>query len=422
MNKNIKYIIVLMISMLAMINTLKAAEPEKWTFYCDYELALPELFIHDYNPKIRAYVYDDLRNGKRIFMGSSIYIFNVSKSEYEKANERGTILQGGFYPNSGSFVRYAIDMNENTYTCPKVTASLNISENTITLYYGDDYTTSEKEHFAVTQGGNPVLYQKEEGPIIDTKKCRLKFNGAELSGLALLMVPHFYTEATESGKLKISVEYNEKNYSAEYDKNTNVYLSVEDSSYRAVFIFAKQNFDSFYNSALSDECETNIASHVTRIDYASYALLAKSQGTIVDQEIMSFLELNNSHTHYLITTNDYYAELQKQLQVDQTQQIQLNIKEFDKYVDTCKNMLGTKLVGYLQTGYTIIKIATIVIVIVLAMLDFAQNVLNGKEEALKIAMKWGKRLVIVIIILLLPTFIDLIGSLFGYPDIACGIK
>lgn len=98
------------------------------------------------------------------------------------------------------------------------------------------------------------------------------------------------------------------------------------------------------------------------------------------------------------------------------------VREYDPELDTCSNMLGEQLVSYLQTAFTIIKIVSIIIVIVMSMLDFAQNVMSGKEEVQVVALKWAKRLGILIAILLLPAFVDIIGNLIGHPDLICGIK
>lgn len=98
------------------------------------------------------------------------------------------------------------------------------------------------------------------------------------------------------------------------------------------------------------------------------------------------------------------------------------IKEFDRDRDTCSNLLSEDLVDYLQTAYTIIKVGSIVIMIVMSMLDIAKTITSSKDDLMAAVVKWVKRLVILIIILMLPAVIDMIGDMIGYSDILCGIK
>ena len=100
------------------------------------------------------------------------------------------------------------------------------------------------------------------------------------------------------------------------------------------------------------------------------------------------------------------------------------INNFDKSVQGCTYLLGgenSKMISYLQTAYTIIKIVSIILLIIMSMIDFAQNVLSGKEEPQALALKWAKRLGILVLILLLPAILGLIGEALGF-DITCGIK
>ena len=110
-------------------------------------------------------------------------------------------------------------------------------------------------------------------------------------------------------------------------------------------------------------------------------------------------------------------------------QSNISIGKYNKSTDTCYFLLGggTKenppaLVSYLQIAYTIVKVASILLLIVFSMLDLSNVITSDKDILMKSIKKWVKRLVILIIILLLPTFIDIIGNLVGYEDILCGIR
>ena len=80
------------------------------------------------------------------------------------------------------------------------------------------------------------------------------------------------------------------------------------------------------------------------------------------------------------------------------------------------------IANLLNRIYLLIKVGSIVIVILMSMLEFARNVTDGKDNLMEIVKKFAKRLVILVVILLLPTFIEMIANLFGIEDILCGIK
>lgn len=96
-------------------------------------------------------------------------------------------------------------------------------------------------------------------------------------------------------------------------------------------------------------------------------------------------------------------------------------------IGTCATYLGTAdtegtIASYLQVAFTIIKVGSIVILIVTAMLDMASVITNSKDNLTDTINKYVKRLIILIIILLLPTFLDVFGNVIGIDDILCGIK
>lgn len=96
-------------------------------------------------------------------------------------------------------------------------------------------------------------------------------------------------------------------------------------------------------------------------------------------------------------------------------------------IGTCVTYLGEAntegtIAYYLQIAFTIIKIASIVILIVTAMLDLASVITNSKDKLTDEINKYVKRLIVLIIILLLPTFLDILGNVIGIEDILCGIK
>lgn len=98
-----------------------------------------------------------------------------------------------------------------------------------------------------------------------------------------------------------------------------------------------------------------------------------------------------------------------------------------KTVGACVNYLGSASTpntpaNYLNKAFFIMKIVAILGTILFNALDFAGEVTSNKDNLIPTAVKCAKRIVIVILLLLLPTFIDLAGQLIGKSDILCGIK
>lgn len=94
---------------------------------------------------------------------------------------------------------------------------------------------------------------------------------------------------------------------------------------------------------------------------------------------------------------------------------------------TCETYLGNAetegtIAYYLQIAFTIIKVVSIIIVIITAMIDLASVITNDKDNLMDTVKKYVKRLIILIIILLLPMFINVLGTIFGLENILCGIK
>ena len=101
--------------------------------------------------------------------------------------------------------------------------------------------------------------------------------------------------------------------------------------------------------------------------------------------------------------------------------IQINTNE-----STCMQILGGnggKLIAFIQSAWTIVKVVAIVITVLFGVFDFLKAASNDKDVLMESVNKTVKRLVLVLIVLMLPTIIDIIGDvLLGVEDIMCGIK
>ena len=72
--------------------------------------------------------------------------------------------------------------------------------------------------------------------------------------------------------------------------------------------------------------------------------------------------------------------------------------------------------------FDIAKIGSIMLVVILSMIECVSAITKDKDEIPNIVKKTIKRLIVLIIILLLPVFIDMVGNILGIEDILCGIK
>lgn len=102
-------------------------------------------------------------------------------------------------------------------------------------------------------------------------------------------------------------------------------------------------------------------------------------------------------------------------------------KTVSSEVGSCVNYLGEasnpdSVAGYLQKAFNIIKVIAILLVITISMIDFSGAITSDKTDVKETGLKCAKRLIVVLALLLLPTFIDMIGKIIGITDILCGIK
>lgn len=101
--------------------------------------------------------------------------------------------------------------------------------------------------------------------------------------------------------------------------------------------------------------------------------------------------------------------------------------EISKKIGVCTDYLGKasdagKPAHFIDGIFDIAKIAIIIVTIVLTMLDFISASSKDKTELSKVILKNSKRLIVLLILILLPTFIDILGRIAGIDDILCGIK
>lgn len=95
---------------------------------------------------------------------------------------------------------------------------------------------------------------------------------------------------------------------------------------------------------------------------------------------------------------------------------------FNAYAANGCDLLSASQKELLQEIFTIIRIATPCLVVILVIKDFAQAVMAQKDDEIKKAQATAvKRLVVGVIIFLIPTVINVILNLIGNNLSTCGI-
>lgn len=89
----------------------------------------------------------------------------------------------------------------------------------------------------------------------------------------------------------------------------------------------------------------------------------------------------------------------------------------------CKQLLGDKLIGVLNIIFTIIRVATPILLIVLTMVDFMTAIVteDGSKHLKEPFNKFIKRTIAAVLVFLVPTIIDFLLNITGITDGTCGL-
>ena len=96
-------------------------------------------------------------------------------------------------------------------------------------------------------------------------------------------------------------------------------------------------------------------------------------------------------------------------------------------VNSCADLFGEEIAGFLSWGWNFIKIFIPIILLVLGGLDFAKAVFAGKDDDMKKAQsKFIKRVIIAVVIFMIPVILSLLlkiasGIWGNIGAVICGI-
>lgn len=433
-NKILKYIFFLVSAFCLFLPSLKAEED--YQFYCEYE-NIPKFGANASDKKsikLRVYVYG---NGD-----SKFYEVNDSK-ETEVVTK--TAPNYGFVISDYSLKAedfYKHTKKDGKNVCPNIGAKAGVSEirgykhNYYTLTFGDD----NKDVNQYPSSGltiNPKLNNTDEGNDILNNTVTITH---ECSGKSLLKSDYenlrYNVEISlymnSLGKKFVKIKYGNYYGEAEFDPVNGADIEVVYQYYQTGYqtIPLKDHFlfygedDSIIFSQDEEQIKNNTftcPSVLPSIGIDKTSMSNSANGSIASQ----------GGIRYTVAYSDEVAKAYGKDNtfhgtVDATLEDLFNFTIDDK-PGFCVDYLGEAstegtVANFLDGIFSIIKIGSIILVIVLSMLEFAQVTTKSKDELMAVVRKFVIRLVVLSVLLLLPTFIDMIGNIIGIEDILCGIK
>ena len=95
--------------------------------------------------------------------------------------------------------------------------------------------------------------------------------------------------------------------------------------------------------------------------------------------------------------------------------------ETDDGVKLCQGILGEDLTALLKDALRLIQIAGPILVIIMTIIDLIKaTATGGKDDLSKVGKKTVKRLIYALLLLLIPTILNWVFSIFGVYGV-CGI-
>ena len=222
------------------------------------------------------------------------------------------------------------------------------------------------------------------------------------------MMGQFHIKVDKYGKYSVSID--SERYTAVNEDNDYVW---EGSFSYYPFVIRKSEWQDFKNVF---KFNPNVSE-----DTSKSVIITPIGGTFSRKFVLSVNSISDGSGVSTDASGDYNSGL------DGRYTFKLIDLIIDKDAGTCESYLGLadeegKPAYYLQIAFTIIKLVSILLVIVMSMVEFAGVVSSDKDKLKETINKFVQRLIILIVILLIPTFIDMIGNILDIENILCGIK
>lgn len=334
------------------------------------------------------------------------------------------------YPNEyvikpdGAFLYSANELqkmaNDNVPPSEKYKANYNNCPSIVIDGHGDNKIYSVKyAESAMTSNGYVKLTKEEDAKNITDDSEGYDSEMKQAYSICSVGIP--YTEgqtiinlkvrAYEDGQIKIALDATEEDDFKSIYPNDDVIWQSKSTELGKTVTIRKSEWDSIKSQIGYEECKKNpnitlTATTLKDKDSVGENIIGLGKDEI-SEEMGGMGSIGTGTGNVNIGSSDWSWELGGEISLN---------------TSTCKQLLSNELINFIQNAWTIVKVLAILITIALGILDFVNAASKDKDILMESVNKTVKRLVLVIIILLIPTLIEIIGELFGIEDILCGIK
>lgn len=298
----------------------------------------------------------------------------------------------------------------NYDNCPSIVIDGHGNNKIYSVKYAESAMTSD-EYVKLTKSEDAKdISNDSEGYDSATKKsysiCSVGIPYTEGQTIINLKV-----RAYEDGEIKIALDATEEDDFKNIYQNDDIIWQSKSTELGKTVTIRKSEWDSIKSQIGYEECKKNpnitlTATTLKDKDSAGENIIGLGKDEI-SEENGGMGSIGTGTGNVNIGSSDWSWELGGEISLN---------------TSTCKQLLSNELINFIQNAWTIVKVLAILITIALGILDFVNAASKDKDILMESVNKTVKRLVLVIIILLIPTLIEIIGELFGIEDILCGIK
>lgn len=432
MKKNVKYIFLIMLMLFIKIPFLNADVLD-----CNYMFSPHGSLTDENNVKVSLKIDDT----KKTISINNVVLANIYSGEGLTISDKVKVSDHYFV--LGEPISFFVNENNNT-KCPKLKFKFDTTKSSSTVKYGDSkngeavnlikiydsdgfyddlgYLDTSLSQAILLEENNEISYcPKVEGTIGSTyysieEAASYLFDNDKYKkvlnvGICAYDNNVYYITVNGDTRFGDYVKDSPDNKGFLWDKSvsvsgSSVHLGIRESEWAELneaFPYIKGTSKSDFNKKLRFSKIKNPYMEITTPMY-----------------ILSIREVSDAISDSTVADSDYDVNMDPLFNFSISQNI-------SDRVGFCVDYLGKAsddgtVANLIDELFDIAKIGSIMLVVILSMIECVSAITKDKDEIPNIVKKTIKRLIVLIIILLLPVFIDMVGNILGIEDILCGIK